>query len=321
MATTSALFARATLDALLEAPGIQFALLHGPASWDEPGLVVSDVDVVTDASIAHVAANWFPRLRARGLMPIVMWNYDLDATSVFVVDAQCGEGAQIDLSYSKKGRGRYGLMAASLVARSRDAAPYPRLHPVDEWLYTVWKRHAKGQEDRLSNLLIERPADEAALARRASMIFHRDVAARVSAIVRGEDGRQRSRVMELLPRADWAARRVLRPAGFWVDMASRDRDVVAQVTAGVERRVARVLPHVCSLGSTSTGRSTKSWTRALATRLRPGLVLSTGAPTAGLPIDLRMRVDGDVDSTLAEIVRVMADRHVRAGGKPSDTRR
>src|SRR5436190_23544559 len=97
MATTSMSMARQVVEILSE-QGVAIALLHGTDNWDQ-GLVSSDVDLVIDRPLSAFANRFFRSLARAECFPIVAWNYDLGATSVFVVDRVLDRAVQIDLNY------------------------------------------------------------------------------------------------------------------------------------------------------------------------------------------------------------------------------
>ena len=308
MTTTSMSMARRAVE-ILQEQGVAVALLHGRDRWEQ-GTVSSDVDLVVDRPVSTFGPAFFPALMLAECFPIVVWNYELGASSIFIVDAACIEGVQIDLNYDARGDGPYGLRSGAVLERTRSGTSPPYVNEIDEWLYSTRKRLVKRQDDRARELLARRPDTAENLEQRGSEIFTPAAARSVSVAIRtGQLPVHRSspRVATYQRRAARAVTRVRQPAGYWVDLLGAPNDV-ARACAEIDRRFARILPRVEILNGAGV-RQVGSILRGLITRLRPGLVISSGMRRSCTPIDLFLEVDVALERAAETLVRAMAARY------------
>jgi hypothetical protein len=293
---------------ILAGQGVAVALLHGGDRWDH-GVMSSDIDLLVDRPLSEFADRFFHALDLAGSLPIVVWNYDVGATSVFVVDRVLDRAVQIDLNYDIEGAGRYGLRSAAVLQRVHSGVT-PRIDDVDEWLYSIRKKVVKGQDERVRDLLANRPADAAALESRAAEVFVPQAAQSVRAAIRtGEISRRRPshRIADYPSLGRRALMRIAHPVGFWVDLRGAPRDVT-RASAHIEERSARILPAVDVLRRTWT-RQVLSTPHAIVSRLKPRLVVSSGMQRPLAPVDLVLAVDKDMDRATSTLVHAMAARH------------
>jgi len=305
MGTTSLEMARRVVGILLEQP-VTVALLDGFDRWDR-GEPASDIDVAVSRSLASFGPKFFESLAVADCFAVVIWNYDIDASSVFVVDENVDEGVRVDLYYDDVGAGQYGLRARAVLARIDASTSPPRIDSVDAWLCSLRERLMQRQQLRAEALLADRPATDAALDARAAEIFEPRAAEGVRAAV--ETGRipprRLARALGDYPGlASRGMERLRHPAGFWVDLRGEPA-VVERTATHVRERFAKVLPRVESLTS-----GPGAIPRGMAGRLKPELVISRGMRRPLAPVDLTLEVDTGPDATTQAIVRGMADRYL-----------
>ena len=301
---------------ILAGQGVAVALLHGGDRWDH-GVISSDIDLLVDRPLSEFADRFFHALDRAGSLPIVVWNYDVGATSVFVVDRDCDRAVQLDLNYDRDGTGRYGLRSGAVLQRARSDGTLARIDDVDEWLYSLRKRLVKRQHERVRDLLATRPTEARELTSRAAEIFAPHAASVVCAAIEADEiPRWRPsppRPASYAGRVRRAVARVAQPIGFWVDLRGAPADVM-RASAHIEERVARILPAVEVLGRTST-RQVWSIPQAVLARLKPRLVVSSGLRRPLAPVDLVLTVDPDLGRVTSTLVRAMAARNAAVSGR------
>ena len=162
MGTTSLEMARRVVGILLEQP-VTVALLDGFDRWDR-GEPASDIDVAVSRSLASFGPKFFESLAVADCFAVVIWNYDIDASSVFVVDENVDEGVRVDLYYDDVGAGQYGLRARAVLARIDASTSPPRIDSVDAWLCSLRERLTRRARACLGRCRAERRADGTARA-------------------------------------------------------------------------------------------------------------------------------------------------------------
>lgn len=114
MGTTSTAVVESTLTAL-EAAGVAYAFLKGEDEASA-GHIGSDVDLVVDKSPRQILMRVHKNLAREGVIPIMLWQYDVAAASLFLVNRFDLGGAQFDLTWDAQARGRYSLNATELLS-------------------------------------------------------------------------------------------------------------------------------------------------------------------------------------------------------------
>lgn len=266
MATTSPQLAFSALDAMREA-GVRFALLHGRDRLLDGE--VSDVDLAVSVPVASVISRTRPIWGAGGLLPVVVWPYDVGGTAtVFLTTEDAGEGVQLDLLHDTDGRGRYGVRSEFLVD-SADASTLPSVSKASELVYLWRKRTIKGQQGEL-----------ASLSEQARRLHYPDLA-ETSAAITGSvstaehlvEGVPSVRPIQppLISRAIRIGHRVAAPVGFWAH--TLDERVAEDLVARFSRFLVRVgIEPVPQVG----GRMVWWVSHVQPVRVRPGLFASFG---------------------------------------------
>jgi hypothetical protein len=291
----------------MAASGIEFAVLHDE-SGVAAGSTMSDVDLVTARSSLEILPVIDDCLSSRDLHPIVSWHYDVDSSSVFFTDGTAAEGAQLDFVYGNSGMGNYGLRSAPVLDKSVEGDRWARATDLHELLYSIRKRHLKGQSEALDELFAiasRTPQDE--MMRASREIFSPGAAAAVSAIMAG-----RSRGVGILEgsRRAWQdakrlARRARRPSGFWVALKGEDS---ASLARRVSARFERLLP-TQGLGAWEDSISVRSLGELAAVRWRAGVFVSHGRVPPLIEPDLTLETEGmALESVMGAIVDAMQSR-------------
>ena len=296
MATTSVEMARASLRAL-DNSGIEWAILHGAHKLQ--GDSISDIDLV----VRGICADWVSRfclaMAFEGLGPIVVHPYDVGAMTIFLSSSGLKDGVQLDLMEDPDGRGRMGLKSGVALEASTDTDGLFVLNEVDSWLYSLRKRHLKGQYGRVGELIEVKPADQAPLVERARELFSERHAELVAALILGE---RPTRLVTAVGRQGLRyVQRLRMPAGLWVFLEHGDEDKAAEVG----RRLGRFL--LRSKVAQWPPAEWLDWPSSVAlvtgSRWRAGVVVTTGTKCtlADVVVDGREPID-----EICEAVRVAA---------------
>ena len=156
MPTTSGELARACLAGLRDA-GTQLAVLHNyeQLEFDQ----ISDVDIVVGQDPRAVIRVTERMWRERGLVPIIMWPYDIGGTvTLFLATPDARDGVQLDMLHDPDGVGRYRVRSEILLQFVEERPLAPVVDTAARLLYLWQKRTAKGQTDRLDSLRREAAA-------------------------------------------------------------------------------------------------------------------------------------------------------------------
>jgi hypothetical protein len=268
MATTDHRLALASLEGMREA-GVRFALLHGGERLASGQ--VSDVDLVVGddppAVVRRVAAPW----AARGLVPVVLWPYDIGGTAtVFLATPDATEGVQLDLLFDPDGVGKYGIRSSALLASADPTTGLPMVSATAGLIYLWQKRVAKADPAQLDELTrVARTADSRELVAVSEIVT--GSAAAAHQLLAGQPVLRIRHRKHPLRQGIRATRRVAKPVGFWTHAAEADTAIE------LARRCARFL--VCS-GTAPTPspiRQPAWWIASIQpVRLRPGVFLSHG---------------------------------------------
>jgi len=293
----------------MAASGIEFAVLHDEAGV-AAGSTMSDVDLVAARAPLEILSVIDDCLSSRGIHPIVSWQYDVDSSSLFFTDRSASEGAQLDLVYGSTGLGNYGLHSAAILEKSEPGDRWMKASELHELLYSIRKRQLKRQRDELDELLaIAHKVPLGELTKGCREIFTRGTAGAMTAMLAG-----RSRgvgVAEWLRRgwlnAGRLARRIRRPAGFWVALQGGDSAKLARQVSG---RFERLLP---ASGYGSLDGSIKDSVRLLkelaAVRWRAGVFVTYGRTPPFTDPDLTLQAEAvPPEETMGRIVDAMQRR-------------
>ncbi len=247
MATTDPTLAATALD-ILASESIPFAVLHSEESIIN-GNATSDIDLVvgcTPYQMLGIVTREFHRV---GLYPVVLWPYDVADTATLLLATEDGsDGVQLDLLCDRAGLGHYGIRSGRILEMATDGRRWPTACPDHELLYSIRKRHWKGQHGRLLALAGEgrRGKERLSLQYEAQQLFERRVADQVSGFLTGEAGRFTEE--PALP-AGYRIRnfnrrfaRLRRPVGFWVDLSEHFYELSR--VADIAARFGRFLPTV-----------------------------------------------------------------------------
>jgi hypothetical protein len=293
----------------MAAMGIEFVVLHDETRV-AAGETTSDVDLVTTRTPAEILSATGHCLHGRNIHPIVSWRYDVDSSSVFFANETATEGAQLDLVHGGTGLGNYGLRAATILAESDQGDRWQRASEIHELLYSIRKRHVKGQREALDELLAlagELPLRE--LVEGCEELFSPRASREMSLVLTGRDQNEGlvTRNRHTWPNARRLASRVRHSVGFWVALKGADS---ARMASEINRRFARLLP-VSGHGTLSRPirNSIRSFKDLVGVRWRAGVYITHGrVPRLAAP-DLTLNTDGmSIDDTAASIVNEMQKR-------------
>jgi len=325
MATTDPTLACQTLD-LLRDSGARFAVLHDADSLSD-GTLATDVDLAVEVPPGVLVTRLLPNLHARGLHPIVVWNYDVGgATTVVLATRDAADGVQIDLICDATGIGLDSVVAPALIdAATPDDRGWPRVKAVHELLYLLRKRQRKGDRPGLEPLL-----------ERARSLWSKEVEIEAFRILSGRAARSVCRMVceesvdlpaaprRLVPHRRLArlGGRCVQPIGFWAQLDSEHG--AEEEARAVAARFARFLP-VARFGSAPPGLiGDARWmlSHVAPVRWRAGLLVSWSRGHRHGTIlrpDLRVRAI-DVIDVSRRIVLAMETRqltHIRRYGRMS----
>lgn len=212
-----AALARALLADLADpAPWI---LLHGEDALLGHG-PVSDVDTaLPTVDLRHLRA--LLHRRPAGLRLVAVWPYDCRGLALFLATPDLRQVVQLDLLADPDGIGRYGVRTPELAAHAHDTAhPWRRPDPVDERLYLLAKRTAKGQDDRVAALRDALGHDRAEAVDRSRTLLSPAARGRVAAALGATPprGRVRWHVRRAAAQVARGVRRLRHPIGAWLHL-------------------------------------------------------------------------------------------------------
>lgn len=310
MATTDANLAVAVLDALEES-GVEFAVLHGETEIAS-GRATSDLDLVVATNPIFALERASALLHRAGLSPILAWDYDVAGTvTVFLATSNASEGVQLDLMHDPDGRGRYGARSGLMLASSMRGTRWPTVTPLHQLGYQIRKRHVKRDPARLETLLSEarsmthdtfRPAVRDAFSTRA--------AESITALVAGQRMGSKAPYPHGFRYRDSARKltRIIRPAGFWAEIAGESTAIAAHAVAA---RFSRLLPRVATSERPRKNAAMQlNWlvSEVAPVRWRAGLFVSSasdpGIPRSDVTLD-----DGSTDELCSSVVSAMRSKY------------
>jgi len=308
--TTDAETAAFVLDALGDT-GIEFAVLHGEQMVAE-GIAQSDLDVVVGTDPAAVLSLLKPMLASAGLLPIMIWNYDIGRTiTVFLVSPDLMRGVQLDLMDDVDGVGKYGLRTKPVLKARQMGRRWPVMNPLHELVYLLRKRQVKQDRARINDLMAEaRRVPNGTLLSEVLIVFSPRVGRSVLKLIASEAPPKGIKY----PRCYWMrtarrlASRIRRPIGIWVELAGEPSPEVLRLLA---LRLEGIFPR-CAVTRRPDGLVRQlvwSLVVILPIRWRAGVVVSvgTGWPAGDVSVD----VHEDLDRLCERIVAAMADRPTR----------
>ena len=150
MPTTSGELARACMAGLRDA-GAKFAVLHDYEELESDR--ISDVDIVVGQDPRTVIRATESMWRERGLLPIILWPYDIGGTAtLFLATPDARDGVQLDMLHDPCGVGRYGVRSEILLQFVEERPISPVVDSAARLLYLWQKRTTKSQADRLDLL-------------------------------------------------------------------------------------------------------------------------------------------------------------------------
>jgi hypothetical protein len=253
----------------LSKASVKFAVLHGYEQLETDR--ISDVDVVVGQDPRTVIRETEAYWREAGLVPIIIWPYDIGATvAVFLTTRDARDGVQLDMLYDPDGIGRYGVRSESLLRFVEERPLAPVVDQAARLLYLWQKRTAKHQIDRLDSL------------RREAIGIGPDLLESMSREITGFDSAARGLIGSQVvarPRRRPAAvarltrlgHRLRRPTGAWVHVP------LDEIGGELVRRLSRHLVIVRS-ASLPPPASQPFWYFAAVApvRYRPGIFISVG---------------------------------------------
>lgn len=311
MATTDPELVSLVLAALDEA-GIRLAVLHHEPAVAR-GQIASDIDIAVDRPVRSVVAVLRRALYPHGRI-ITLWRYDISGTALFIVRPDVRQGVQIDVLYDPDAIGKYGVRTNVLLARRVSGERWPRPHRLDELLYLASKRRVKGDAVHAYALLDE-----------ASRLdgYRSHVRSLLSPAMRealDEMRHSRSSTGMGLPSMPDVARivdRVLRPAGFWVELMA-GAGMVQHPAQLLGQRLERILPWVHVSAAPPCGFSHASWwlRTVVPTRWRPGVAVTWGEKPCRPKADLILGEPTDVDDLADRLTEAMSERVARRMARP-----
>lgn len=264
--------------------------------------LTSDLDLVVGLSPTAVLRRVRENLTEKGLLIVLIWRYDLGGTcGVFVASQEGAGGAQIDLLFDPRGRGRYGIKSQALIERGgiRETFPVPAL--LDKELYLLRKAACKGkQEDSRASVARLTGSGQLEAAReRVPALFSRAAARDVLRLLEPYDhpvSRFPIRPIRTLANIERIGRRVLNPSGYWVELVSSE-DLVIEVANDLEDAFSGWLLRVTKGPRPTRMFEIARWwiRRVIPTKIRAGMFISWAStsrwPTADITIPIRSPVD------------------------------
>ena len=269
MPTSSGELARACLAGLRDA-GTQFAVLHNyeQLEFDQ----ISDVDIVVGQDPRAVIRMTERMWRERGLVPIIMWPYDIGGTvTLFLATPDARDGVQLDMLHDPDGVGTYGVRSEILLQFVEERPIAPVVDSAARLLYLWQKRTAKGQTDRLDSLRREAAGIDIDRLEQMSRALTGSVYPARGLL--GPDVRTIPKPRAVMAKLSRLASRLRRPIGAWVHVPLDD------VGSELARRLSRHLVIVGSAKLPSRSRQVGWYLLHVApVRYRPGVFISVGQP-------------------------------------------
>lgn len=299
MATTNGELAREAVDAVVNSE-VHAVVLHGEESL-AAARVTSDVDLVVDRSVTAVVAAVRDEWARRGLVPLIVWPYDVGGTgTVFLSTPDATDGVQLDLLHDPGGEGQYGARSDALLAASEAGDRFERVSPTAAAPYLLSKRLRKGQMGRAKEVVAEHESAE--LQGAVAAILRADIGREVSAfIANGEVGKRKKSVG-----AGRLLRRVMRPVGAWVAV---EKDADGTISGALAARFGRFLPK----SEVVTTSGAMDWIRRVAPlRWRAAIAFEPdGRRRMGIRPEVTVKAIDGVEGCSAVVVETLARRTSR----------
>lgn len=301
MGTTNANVAREALYALREA-GVQFAFLHGKENLEHGQL--SDLDLTVEKKPITVIRLAKPSWMARGLRPILVWQYDIgDTRTVFLATPDARAGVQLDLLHDVRGIGKYGINSEAILTTADLSKELPAVSESARLIYE-WRKRSLKRDQRSLQMLYERAKTLEPSTLQSSSLSLTGSTETSRCIVAGVPVATRRRWLHSpLESLSRVAGRLLKPIGFWLHV--QDRSIAEELIL----RFSRILASAEIGEPPPVGFSVLSWwvTRVFPTVIRPAVFVSHGNvprfPSPDLVIEAR-----DADGAARQAVAAMADR-------------
>jgi hypothetical protein len=302
MPTTSGHVARLCLAGLREA-GVQFAVLHDYARLESDR--ISDVDVVVGQDPRTVIRATERIWRASGLLPIILWPYDIGGTAtLFIATSDAIEGVQLDMMYDPAGIGRYRVRSDILLQFVEERPLAPVVDDAARVIYLWQKRTAKTQSERLEQLRRDAREIETSHLEDLSRVLTGS-ADPARGLMGGQVGVVR-RPWAVLARLSRVITRLRGPIGAWVHVTT---EAIGEELA---RRLAGHLVIVRSSQLPVRSRQVMWYLRQVATvRYRPGVYISFGSQSGFvLRPDIEIAV-GDPDAAASALTEFLRQRTLK----------
>jgi hypothetical protein len=291
--------------AALESAHVHFAVLHKEHLLFE-GHAPSDVDLVVDRPPSEVICACLGEWRARGLVPIAVWPYDIGAKTVFLTTRALDEGVQLDLNHDPRGLGRYGFKSPSFLNRAEPGSRWKRLSAQDQLTYLLSKRSEKGDLDEVARLLLQVQEHRPDLLATVRSSFATPVAQRISGLLSGRSPTTRLRPIRALATVPRMWARLVQPVGYWVHLDGADQAAHAEQ---IRRSFDRVLVVCEAVHLTGTITDVRQIIRVATVRWRAGIVLTYGKQTPRISPDLVL-APAPESTQIEKIVDAMGARAV-----------
>ena len=262
---------------LLSAAPVELVVMHNEELIGTPELN-SDVDIALSVPVSEVLALLEPRLKELGIIPAVIWTYDVGGgASVFFTSRDGMVGAQIDILHDLKGDGRYGLRSDEMLARRQQGSRYQVPDRLDELLYELIKSHIKGRmrQVEVSRGRLKSDFTIEEISSRADQLFEPPVAKVVRRILRNERGRAPFRARRWFKSLIRLGNRLRYPIGFWIEICGPS-DKSEPLAIELRERFGSWLVASAASARPRRGLGVLYWwlTRVSPVRMRAGLFVS-----------------------------------------------
>ncbi len=300
MPTTSGELARVCLAGLTEA-GVRFAVLHGYEQLETDQ--ISDVDIVVGqdprAVIRAAEGSW----REGGLVPIIMWPYDIGATvTLFLATRDARDGVQLDMLYDPEGIGRYGVRSDVLLRHVEERPLAPAVDRSARLLYLWQKRTAKDQAGRLDSLRREAIGIDPDELRSMSREITGSASSALGLMGSGVLTTPRRR-LAVMARMSRLAGRLRHPIGAWVHVS------LDGVGSELGQRLSRHLVMVrCARLPPPVRQALWYLVDVAPVRYRPGVFISVGQQNRFVMAPDIEIVGGQPDQAAVELVEALRKR-------------
>jgi hypothetical protein len=253
----------------LDAAGVRFALLHGYEQLETDS--ISDVDIVVAEDPRVVIKKAVAPWEERGLVPIIIWPYDIGGTvTLFLATRDAGGGVQLDILHDPDGVGRYGVRTDALLRHVEERPLAPTVDRPARLVYLWQKRTGKDQADRADALRSEASRFEPETLRSLSQEITGSTRAARGLIGSGAMTRSRQKPA-LIARVSRLATRLRHPIGAWVHVSVDDVG---------DELVRRLSAHLVVVRAARLPSWVRQWlwypVEVAPVRYRPGVFISVG---------------------------------------------